>query len=309
MSNDICPVCSSSKLKFERKIKKYSLEKCVSCGIVFVSPRPYNKDVSDLYVDRSDDLDKLISIYQRTAIFKIPEYKKHLDLISRLLPGKGRLLDFACGAGHFFEQAQIAGWDAHGSELGNWAKIACESRNVSNIHIGQLQDINFPDEHFDVVYAAQVFEHLSNPRNDIKEISRILRSGGILYANVPNYRTLSIMLGKDRFTFNEPPQHINYFTPKSFAYMIKSSGFFIEHLTTEGGLNWENLLGRNIKSDIVDAYNIDKNAECNDSCIITPKTPSLFNIFKKLVKSIIVTPLLYKTFKIGISLTIIARKK
>ena len=146
MNDDICPACNSSSLKFERLINKYSLKKCISCGMIFVSPRPTHKDISDLYSDR--DTAKLISVYQRMAVSKIPEYNRQLDLIDRILPGKGKLLDFACGAGHFFEQAQIAGWDAHGVELGKWAKTACESRNVSNIHIGQLQDINFPDGYF-----------------------------------------------------------------------------------------------------------------------------------------------------------------
>ena len=79
--------------------------------------------------------------------------------------------------------------------------------------------------YFDIVYAAQVFEHLTEPQEDLKEISRTLRSGGILYADVPNYRTLSILAGRDQFTSNAPPQHINYFTPVCLASFVRKRRF------------------------------------------------------------------------------------
>jgi SAM-dependent methyltransferase len=282
--------------------------------MVFVSPRPSPIDIENLYTNR-ENFDEIISVYERIAVLKIFEYQECLEKISQVLPGKGKLLDFACGAGYFFEQAQNAGWEAHGSELGEWAKAACDARNVSNIHIGSLDELNFPEEYFDVIYAAQVFEHLREPRNELQKLSKILRSGGLLYADVPNYHTLPMIFGRDKFTWNEPPQHINYFSPNNFSKMISAVGFSIELITTSGGLNWENLLGRRVKSDILNAYdnenininNIDKDNIYQEK--LCGRKESILSMTKKIIKKIIVDPIFYKKLGLGINLSVLARKQ
>ena len=94
---------------------------------------------------------------------------------------------------------------------------------------------------------------------------------------------------------------------KTTLTFVQSCGFSIETVTTDGGLNLENLMGRNIKSDILDAYAKHETAE-NSDLFTSRKTPFLRNTLKNLIKSAIITPLFYKTFKVGIRLTIIARK-
>ena len=45
----------------------------------------------------------------------------------------------------------------------------------------------FPDASFDIVYAGNVLEHTDNPLKVLEEGIRVLRPGGILHAEVPNY--------------------------------------------------------------------------------------------------------------------------
>jgi SAM-dependent methyltransferase len=45
----------------------------------------------------------------------------------------------------------------------------------------------FPDASFDVVYSGNVLEHTENPRTVLEEAVRVLRPGGILHVEVPNY--------------------------------------------------------------------------------------------------------------------------
>jgi hypothetical protein len=126
-----CPICDYDSSSPERTVEGYTLERCSSCGMVFVKPRISNEEISTLYTQR--DPSASISLYQKIAAspsIKL-QHEQRLTLLKKLLPGKGRLLDFACGAGYFLEQAQRDGWDAHGSEIGKWAKSACESRSVA----------------------------------------------------------------------------------------------------------------------------------------------------------------------------------
>ena len=54
---------------------------------------------------------------------------------------------------------------------------------------GVGEQIPFNDASFDIVYSFQVLEHVQNPRQVLKESWRVLKPGGWLYCNAPNYRT------------------------------------------------------------------------------------------------------------------------
>jgi SAM-dependent methyltransferase len=45
----------------------------------------------------------------------------------------------------------------------------------------------FPDESFDIVYSANVLEHTRNPERVLAESLRVLRPGGVLHMEMPNY--------------------------------------------------------------------------------------------------------------------------
>jgi SAM-dependent methyltransferase len=297
-----CPVCAREDSRHERTIKGFRLERCAACRHVFVNPQPSMDDVADLYVDR--DNEPLVDIYERIALAPSvrAEYLRRLAMLERLLPGRGRLLDFACGAGAFFELAQQHRWDAHGTELGRWAAEAAKRRGVQNLHVGRLADIAFPDGYFDVVYAAQVFEHLPNPGAELAEIRRVLRPGGLLYIDVPNYQTLSIVLGRDDFMLNEPPQHINYFVPASLGRLVRSASFVDVRISTDGGLKWENLFGRSINSEIKDAYEIERPTPAQ------PPADGSAAAVKQLLLKVLVKPVLYDRLKVGMKLVAIARR-
>ena len=57
------------------------------------------------------------------------------------------------------------------------------------IRCGTGEAIPFPDESFDIVFSFQVLEHVINPEQVIRESARVLRPGGVLYINAPNYHS------------------------------------------------------------------------------------------------------------------------
>lgn len=99
--------------------------------------------------------------------------------------GKDSLvLDLGAGSG-FLEQMnfrgaawRICGLDPSASVLGN--------PHLDEAKVGSGESIPWPDETFDVVFACNVLEHLSNPEAVFSEIFRVLKPGGVFLAKTPN---------------------------------------------------------------------------------------------------------------------------
>jgi SAM-dependent methyltransferase len=96
--------------------------------------------------------------------------------------GPGRLLDVApqvhAGAAPFFSGVEISTLDIDpGSEATYIADLCCDNSGI------------IPTAYFDWVVCTEVLEHTLNPFAAIKELNRILKKGGYLFASAPfNFR-------------------------------------------------------------------------------------------------------------------------
>lgn len=66
-------------------------------------------------------------------------------------------------------------------------------KTIKNKLRGDITQLPFPDNTFDLITSNMVFEHLDNPEKQLKEISRVLSKGGKLIFHTPNnfgYTTL-----------------------------------------------------------------------------------------------------------------------
>ena len=233
-------------------------------------------------------------------------YDRILAEVEALLPGRGRLLDFGCAAGYFVGHAADRGWEAHGLDAGRWAARAAAARGAANVHVGLLADRTFGEGTFDTVHAHQILEHLPSPLEDLAELRRVLRPGGVFYANVPNYRCLATVLGRDDFELNTPMGHLNYFTPGSLARMVREAGFEVVRTSTCGGLKWENLLGRPISSDRTRALAApasDPEAGAGARSADSTRRP----LWKRLADPV-VNATFYRWAQVGMTLEIFARR-
>ena len=296
-----CPLCGSRDSQPERIVEGYELERCRSCDLVFVNPQPTEESLTHLYLQKTPE--SQAEFYRQTvSAAQIAEYDRILADLSALLPAAGRLLDLGCAAGYFMQRAERAGFEAHGTDLATWVEGIAAERGVPNVRCGRLEAAAFADGWFDVVHSSQVFEHLPRPVDELKEIRRVLRPGGILYINVPNYRCLSIVLGRDDFELNTPPEHVAYYTPRTLATLLSRAGFDVVRTASYGGLKWENLLGRPIRSEIAEAVR-----KGSDSGSIQQhgleRTPGRPGVLGRLARAI-----LYRRMQVGMSLEAFARR-
>jgi 2-polyprenyl-3-methyl-5-hydroxy-6-metoxy-1,4-benzoquinol methylase len=96
------------------------------------------------------------------------------------------LLDAGCGTGLFSRAAAQRGARVTSLDVGEGLleRVAekCDSRRV----VGDVQQLPFADEAFDVVLSTEVIEHVPRPELAVGELARVLRPGGTLVVTTPN---------------------------------------------------------------------------------------------------------------------------
>ena len=121
--------------------------------------------------------------------------------------------------------AQTRGWEAVGVEISSWA-VNEGRKNSLNIVEGSLLKAKFPSDHFDAVTMFDVLEHLSHPREYVKEIHRVLKPGGVLIVETPN---VDGFFAKHVYRENaylvKPHSHICLYSLKSAARLIANVRF------------------------------------------------------------------------------------
>ncbi len=141
--------------------------------------------------------------------------------------GGRRLFELGCGSGAQLKVLSELGWDASGVELGAAAARFARERLGLDVRQGTIFSERLADGSFDVVVASHVLEHLPDPAAAAREISRILKPGGRLYASVPNGAALEAAVFGPRWAW-EAPHHLHHFTPASLARMLGNAGLRVE---------------------------------------------------------------------------------
>ena len=122
----------------------------------------------------------------RSHLRRTPENSASF-LLAHLSPGLA-LLDVGCGPGNI--TAGLAERLVGGSVIGidrseeviaraREQYPASPQRDVT-FRVGDVYELDFPDESFDIVYAHQVLQHLVRPIEALKEMRRVLRPDGLL---------------------------------------------------------------------------------------------------------------------------------
>jgi ubiquinone/menaquinone biosynthesis C-methylase UbiE len=99
------------------------------------------------------------------------------------------ILDCGCGPGDYLRELLKLGYDAYGLEYDNISVINFQEENPlykNRICQGDLEDMKFPDNSFDLTLFNEVLEHVPNDGKAISEAFRILNKNGLIAIFSPN---------------------------------------------------------------------------------------------------------------------------
>ncbi len=176
-----------------------------------------------------------------------------LALLGDVLTAKVRVLDVGCGNGLFLDRIRRDIADAHLSGV-DYSEYQIGRPAHPSLHLKQAdltRGVPFEDRSFDVVYAAEIIEHLVDPDLLLSEIRRVLRPGGTLVLTTPNlcawYNRVLFVLGVQplfvesstrsstvgsgwlrRFKRGSTPVgHIRIFNLDAIRDLLKNNGFAV----------------------------------------------------------------------------------
>jgi SAM-dependent methyltransferase len=173
-------------------------------------------------------------------------HRTRLVQAERLLKSRGRLLDVGSGRGELLRVAKEAGWQVTGIEPSPRFAEYAAAYSGADVKQSRLEQCAFADASFDAVILAGVIEHVYKPVRMVQEISRILRSGGALFVDVPNEAGLFFRMGNlyqrlcgrnwvVNLSPTFPPFHIFGFTPPSLRIILARYGLSPVVWRTYGG--------------------------------------------------------------------------
>lgn len=186
-----CPYCGRHSTSLvQRKHMILQLRECGRCKLRFRYPKDDSAENNNFYQDGYRER----TVTDLPAASEMPHHiannfrevgrdlTDHLRTIQAIAPG-GKLLDYGSSWGYCVRQFREAGYDASGFEISR-SRVEYGRKTLGV----ELSDsiASFPDDSFDVIYAAHCLEHIPNPDSSFNQFKRLLKSGGHLFIFVPN---------------------------------------------------------------------------------------------------------------------------
>jgi ubiquinone/menaquinone biosynthesis C-methylase UbiE len=214
--------------------------KCSQCGLIYSNPLPIPLNIEDHYGIPPEE-------YWTPDAFKLePSYfSGEITQAKELLhfyPGM-KALDIGAGLGKCMLAMSNAGFDVEGFEPSStFRNKAIESMGLhpNKLKLGKIEDVEYPQNHFDFITFGAVLEHLEDPDASIRKALGWLKEGGIIHIEVPSSDWLIAklinlvyrLLGTKFVTNLSPmhgPFHLYEFSLKSFDENAKKNGYEIAH--------------------------------------------------------------------------------
>jgi 2-polyprenyl-3-methyl-5-hydroxy-6-metoxy-1,4-benzoquinol methylase len=232
-----CPVCLNTAtvaalrgtdLLFETTSKIFTLDSCRACRCLFLNPMPGDEEIAGFYpkqywwsAGKPGLLKRLESVYRRLAL------RGHVSFISKAAGHRtGQdLLDVGCGSASLLALMKQRGFRVMGLDFSSEAAAVAKQENGIHVVVGSLEDAAFPDGSFDIVTLFHVMEHVTNPRDVLHEVGRILRPAGSIVLQVPNIDSWQFRIFGAKWYGLDIPRHLIDYSSDAMLRLLAEMGF------------------------------------------------------------------------------------
>ncbi|MEO8308116.1 MAG: class I SAM-dependent methyltransferase [Pseudomonadota bacterium] len=214
------------------------VHRCNACGFEYVSPRPTPGQAKAFYeIDAYYTQGKSHMVEVENPSF-FSRLRTHLawradagenliDVIAEEIPRGGLVVDIGCGGGQLIRILAERGIRGVGVER----DVQAMSLRDSQISVLEGSAESLPRElkpgGCDGVVFSHVLEHLVDPRNALVNAVQLLRSGGLMFCEVPNNESLIARQSGLSWEHLDIPRHINFFALDTLVKLAEAVGLRI----------------------------------------------------------------------------------
>ncbi|HTE49588.1 MAG TPA: class I SAM-dependent methyltransferase [Kofleriaceae bacterium] len=197
---------------------------CPGCGLVTHDP-PVRADQIELLYPASyvahGAASRSRSIYGR---LKGVLGRRSARGVARHIPPGGSCLEVGCGNGSFLsvlagarEDIQVAGVDIVDAGVTGVPRFT--------FYRGQLEDVDFGDRRFDVIYCSNLIEHVPDPFRFLRKCAAILAPGGVIHGITPDHLSIDRYLWRRFWAGYHYPRHTFVFNHSNIRAILEKCGF------------------------------------------------------------------------------------
>ena len=249
-----CPLCASEERRcIYTEHGAIGISECLKCGLIYTCPR-FRAPEQIYWGDADNYYEEARLIFEGKATHhRDHNYLSEIKAIERFKKG-GKFLDVGCNMGMLLRLARQRGWDVVGVEPSPSLSSLAKKHGfpVHNCFLNEL-----PEElkgSFDVVAFSDVFEHITEPQEFLKDAVRYLKPDGVLYVKVPNVKWSLFkqkvlgMMGKRPDTgLWDSYEHVVHYSDKTLKEMLAKCGFKTLRISLDPPVqtpNWHEHVGQ-----------------------------------------------------------------
>jgi 2-polyprenyl-3-methyl-5-hydroxy-6-metoxy-1,4-benzoquinol methylase len=181
-----CPVCFGDDLRpfalaSGKRVLHSAQARCAGCGLLVAQPQATDEELERFYRDTYHQ--ELWPDPDRYDTRK--DYERYDLPVARELwrdwpprPG-AEVVEVGTGWGEMQEILRGAGFRVRGCEMSPRAVARCRERGLDVVE-GRWPDLPFAPASADVAIALQVIEHVADPRGFVRDLTALVRPGGLV---------------------------------------------------------------------------------------------------------------------------------
>lgn len=137
-----------------------------------------------------------------------------------------RSLDVGCGGGMVVAAFKKAGWEAVGIDLNKRAINAGRELGL-DLRAMDFEATGIGIEKFDAITAFHILEHAVSPKAFLQQCSDVLKIGGVLAVEVPDFACRDSSQMREFWPHLYPHLHLYQFTKDTLIRYLVQAGFEI----------------------------------------------------------------------------------
>jgi SAM-dependent methyltransferase len=238
-----CVACGAAEARAEFIKHSFAYASCGACGTMYQSPRPEIAAFEQFYRDSAssrywaEEFFPAVAEARRNSIFR-PRVERLAALCAAKSITVERLVDVGAGFGIFLDEWRKCFPETELLAVEPGSKLAqiCRTQGFEVVE-DVVENVAGHDGEADLVVCFEVLEHVYDPVNFIRILSRLVKPGGHVFVSTLSVDGYDIQTLWENSNSIFPPHHINFLSQRGFERAFARAGLINADISTPGRLD------------------------------------------------------------------------